>query len=66
MSTRTQQGKYQMMVRSDIYFHTLDVNSYPCQLVLMSTRTINRYKLVPRVMSNRTQQGEYQIMVRVD
>ena len=35
MSTRTQQGKYQMMVRVDIYYHTIDVNSYPRQLVPM-------------------------------
>ena len=44
MSTRTQQGKYQMMVRVDIYYHTIDVNSYPCQLVPMSTRIhVNSY-----------------------
>ena len=33
MSARTQQGRYQMMVRADISYHTTDVNSYPCQLV---------------------------------
>ena len=33
MSTRTQQGRYQMMVRFDISYHTTDVNLYPCQLV---------------------------------
>ena len=67
MSTRTQQGKYLMMVRADIYCHTIDVKSYPCQLVPMSTRTTNRCQLVPHeVMSNRTQQGEYQMMERVD
>ena len=33
MSTRTQQGRYQIMVRADISYHTTDVNSYPCQLV---------------------------------
>ena len=33
-----------MMVRVDIYYHTIDVNSYPCQLVPMSTRThVNSY-----------------------
>ena len=47
------------------------VNSYPCQLapcqlVPMSTRTINRYQLVPQVMSTRIQQGRYQMMVRAD
>ena len=47
MSTRTQQGKYQMMVRIDIYYHTIDVNSYPCQLVPISTRTTKRCQLVP-------------------
>ena len=53
MSTRTQQGKYQMMVRVDIYYHTIDlstrthVNSYQCQLVPMSTRTTKRCQLVP-------------------
>ena len=66
MLTRTQQGKYQMMVQVDSYYHKIDVNSYPCQLVPMSTRTTNRCLLVPQVMSTRTQQGEYQMMVRVD
>ena len=47
MSTRTQQGKYKMLVRVDIYYHTIDVNSYPCHLVPMSTRTTKRCQLVP-------------------
>ena len=49
-----------------IYCHTIEVDSYSCQLVPMSTRTTNRCQLVPQVMSNRTQQGKYQMMVRVE
>ena len=64
MSARTQQGKYQMVVRADIYHHTIDVNSYPCQLVPLID--VNSYHKLREVMSNRTQQGDYQIMVRVD
>ena len=47
------------MVRVDIYYHTIDVDSYPCQLVPMSTGTTNRCQFVPQVMSTRTQQGVY-------
>ena len=47
MSTRTQQGKYQMMVRVDIYYNTIDVKLYPCQLVPMSAHTTKRCQLVP-------------------
>ena len=51
MSTRTQQGRYQIMVRLDISYHTAYVNSYPCQLVpLMSIRTIIRCQLVPKLI----------------
>ena len=48
MSTRTQQGRYQMMVRADIsYYNTTYISSYPCQLIPMSTRTTYRCQLVP-------------------
>ena len=52
MSTCTQQGKYQMMVRVDIYYHTINVNSYTWLLVPMSTRTTKRCQLVPQVTTS--------------
>ena len=39
-------------IRVDIYYHTIDVNSYPCQLVPMSTRTTNKCQLVPQVATS--------------
>ena len=41
MSARTQQGRYQIMVRADISYNTADVNSYHHW---MSTRT--KYKII--------------------
>ena len=48
------------------HVNSLHVNSYPCQLVPMSTRTTNICPLVPPVMSTRTQQGRHHMMVRTD